>query len=125
MTYAAMYNRICHLLDVQYDVMSRVTTVGNALPAVAFPSRDRHTAVFTGQYLGPEGPDTRYTGISGTRRSWLCYHRDICIKPFILFNIPFISSNRLLKNTLNLHFVKKSINQLAFMEGYVILMQCV
>ena len=76
MTYAATYNRIRHLPDIRYDITSRVTTVGNALPAV-FLSRDRHTAGFTGRYPGPEGPDTRYTGVSGTKRSWLCYHRDI------------------------------------------------
>ena len=75
--YAAKYNRIRHLPDIRYDVTSRVTTVGNVLPAVAFPSCDRHTVVFTGPYPGPEGPDTRYTGVSSTKRSWLCYHRDI------------------------------------------------
>ena len=68
---AAMYNCIRHLPDVRYDVMSRATTVGNALPAVAFLSRDQHTTVFTGPYPGPEGPDTRYTSISGTKRLWL------------------------------------------------------
>ena len=77
MTYAAMYNCVRHLPDVRYEFTSRVTTVGNVLPAVAFLSRDRHTAVFTGPYPGPEGPDTRYTSVSGTKRSWLCYHRDI------------------------------------------------
>ena len=76
MTYVAMYNRICHLPDIRYDVTSWATTVGNALPAFAFPSRDQHTAMFTGLYPGLPGPDTRYTGISGTKRSWLCYHHD-------------------------------------------------
>ena len=76
MMYVATYNRIHHLLDVQYDVTSRATTVGNALPAVAFSSHEQHTVVFTGLYPGPPGPDTRYTSLSGTKRSWLCYHRD-------------------------------------------------
>ena len=56
MTYAATYNRIRHFPDVWYDVTCRATTVGNALPAVAFPSHDWHTAVFTGPYPGPRGP---------------------------------------------------------------------
>ena len=58
MTYAATYNCIRHLPDIhiQYDVTSWVTKVGNALPAVAFPSRNQHTAVFTGPYPGPGGP---------------------------------------------------------------------
>ena len=77
--YVAMYNRIRHLPDVRYDITSQATTVGNALPAVAFLSSDQHTAGFTGLYPGPEGPDTRYTGISGTKRPWLCYHRDLWI----------------------------------------------
>ena len=99
MTYAATYNRIRHLPDVQYDITSWATTVGNALPAVAFPSRNRHTTVFTGPYPGPEGLDTQYTSISSTKRSWLCYHRDIwafhkylcpLLKGFKLFmGIPF------------------------------------
>ena len=79
MTYVATYKRICHIPDVRYDIMSRATMVGNALLALAFPSRDRHTMVFTGPYLGREGPDTRYTGLSSTKRSWLPYHRDIWI----------------------------------------------
>ena len=52
MMYVATYNRICHLPDIRYDVTSRATTVGNVLPAVAFPSRDQHTVVFTGLYPG-------------------------------------------------------------------------
>ena len=90
MTYAATYNCIRHLPDVRYDVMSRVTTVGNALPAVAFPSHDRHTAVFTEPYPGPEGLDTRYTSVSGTKRSWLCYHRDICNESYKHFQTAHI-----------------------------------
>ena len=54
--YAAMYNHIRHLLDIQYDVMSQATMVGNALPAVAFLSHNQHTAVFMGPYPGPGGP---------------------------------------------------------------------
>ena len=33
---------------------------------------------------GPEGPDTQYTGLSGTKRSWLPYHHDIYIDDTIL-----------------------------------------
>ena len=99
MTYAATYNRICHLPDVRYDITSWVTTVRNALPAVAFPSRDRHTMVFTGPYLGTEGSDTRYTGVSGTKRSWLCYHRDIWVNCKHRTQIDY--NSRYLRQTVN------------------------
>ena len=56
MTYAATHNHICHLPDVRYDVTSQATTIGNALLAVAFPSRNQHIVVFTGPYPGPRGP---------------------------------------------------------------------
>ena len=39
----------------------------------------------------------------------------IKIKPFILYNIPCISSINWLQNILNLCFIKKSINHVAFM----------
>ena len=48
--YVATYNHIHHLPDIQYDITSWATTVGNALPVVAFPSHNRHTAVFMGPY---------------------------------------------------------------------------
>ena len=47
MTYAVTYDRIRHLLDVQYDVMFRATTIGDVSLVVALPARNRHTAVFT------------------------------------------------------------------------------
>ena len=54
--YAATYNCIRHLPDIRYDFTSRGTTVGNTLPAVAFPSCNQHTPVFTVPYPGPGGP---------------------------------------------------------------------
>ena len=51
-----MYNHIRHLPDIRYDVMSWATTVGNALPVVAFPLHNWQTVVFTGPYPGPRGP---------------------------------------------------------------------
>ena len=38
-----------------------------------------------GHIKGPEDPDNRYTGLSGTKRSWLPYHRDI----YIIFSSSF------------------------------------
>ena len=40
---------------------------------------------------GPEGPDNRYTGLSGAKRSWLPYHRDTWIAATNLTG-PFIKT---------------------------------
>ena len=64
MTHMVMYDRVCPLPDIQYDVMCWATTTGNTLPVVAFPSRNCHTAVITGSTQCPKGPGYRSTSFS-------------------------------------------------------------
>ena len=56
MTHMVMYDRVHPLPDVRYDVTCRATMTGNALPVIAFPSHNCHTAVITGPYSVPKGP---------------------------------------------------------------------
>ena len=56
MMHMVTYDCVHPLPDVQYDITCRATTTGNALPVIAFPSRNCHTAVITGPYSVPEGP---------------------------------------------------------------------
>ena len=64
MMHTVTYDRVRPLPDVRYDVTCRATTTGNALPVVAFPSHNCHTAVITGSTQCPKGPGYRSTGFS-------------------------------------------------------------
>ena len=76
--HVATYNCMCPLPDVRYDVMSWATATGNALPVVAFLSRNRHTAVFIGPYPVPGGPWVWYTGLPSATGLGLTCHHDTC-----------------------------------------------
>ena len=65
MTHMVMYDHVCPLPDVRYDITCWATTTGNALPVIAFPSRNCHTVVITGRTQCPKGPGYRSTGFSG------------------------------------------------------------
>ena len=62
MMHTVTYDHIGPLPDVQYDVTS---TTSNALPVVAFPSRNCHTVVITGRTQCLKGPGYQSTSFSG------------------------------------------------------------
>ena len=55
MMHMVMYDCMHPLPEVRYDFTCKATMTGNALPDVAFRSRNCHTVVITGPYSVPEG----------------------------------------------------------------------
>ena len=63
--HTVMYDHVRPLPDVRYDVTCRATMTDNALPVVAFPSHNCHTAVITGPSQHSKDPGYWSTGFSG------------------------------------------------------------